>query len=184
MKNNLKEAYFAGGCFWCTEAIFKRLNGVVSVTSGYSGGTMENPTYHKIHELETGHAEAIEVEFDPTVISYDSLLDVFFGTHDPTTKNRQGYDEGTEYRSIVFYVDEAQKQAAEQKISELNNSGAFGDPIVTELIPFHKFYPAEDYHQNYYELNPQARYCQAVIDPKIQKLMKKFGDKVKKEYTT
>lgn len=183
MTNKIQKAYFAGGCFWCTEAIFKRLNGVLSVTSGYSGGTLENPTYQKLHELETGHAETIQIEFDSTIISYDSLLDIFFATHDPTTKNRQGYDEGTEYRSIIFFSNEEQHRTIEKKIQELTDTHIFNDPIVTEIIPFHKFYSAENYHQNYYDTNPQNRYCQAIIDPKIQKLLKKFGDKMKKKYT-
>jgi peptide-methionine (S)-S-oxide reductase len=180
--NNFQTATFAGGCFWCTEAIFKRLKGVTTVTSGYTGGTTDNPTYNQLHETETGHAEAIEVNFDPSIISYSTLLDVFFGTHDPTTLNRQGNDQGTEYRSVIFYHDEEQKNLAFTKKKQLEDEKKFSDPIVTEIIPYTKFYPAEEDHKDYYDRNQNAPYCKIIIDPKIQKLMKNFSESVKEEY--
>lgn len=182
MSQHEQIATFAGGCFWCTEAIFKRLKGVSRVVPGYSGGTTENPTYAQLHEQETGHAESIQVTFDPTIISYDKLLDVFFGTHDPTTLNRQGADQGTEYRSVIFYHDEKQKEEALAKKKQLEDKKKFADPIVTEIIPYTKFYPAEESHQDYYARNPNAPYCMVVIDPKIQKLKKHFTEDVKEEY--
>ena len=179
----METATLAGGCFWCTEAIYKRLKGVESVTSGYAGGTVENPTYEQVSSGTTGHAESIQIEFDPSVISFEKILDVFFATHDPTTLNRQGNDVGTQYRSIIFYHDEEQKLSAQTKIEELTKSGKFKDPIVTKLEPFKNFYPAENYHQNYYEINKNsAPYCPIVIDPKIQKLMREFSDDIKEEY--
>jgi peptide-methionine (S)-S-oxide reductase len=173
MKN--EEAVFAGGCFWCTEALFKSLKGVISVTSGYSGGSMENPSYEKVSGGATGHAEAIKIEFNPNVISYGDLLTVFFNTHNPTTLNRQGDDVGTQYRSVIFYTSDAQKIAAEKFVAELTESKAYDKPIVTEIKPFAKFYPAESYHQNYYEQNKNAPYCEIVIAPKIEKLQKRFS---------
>lgn len=177
--NELGLATFAGGCFWCTEAIFKRLKGVISVRPGYAGGQAENPTYEQVSSGKTGHAEAIQIKFDPTVISFYKLLDVFWATHDPTTLNRQGADIGTQYRSVIFYHNENQKLAAEKSLRELEKSGKFSSPIVTKIEPFTNFYPAESYHQNYYETHKDAPYCQIVIDPKIQKLLYQFSDIIK-----
>ena len=167
-------ATLAGGCFWCTEAIFKRLRGVQSVTPGYTGGHQPDPTYEEVCSGRTGHAEAIEVEFDPAVISYDDLLHVFFKTHDPTTLNRQGADVGTQYRSAVFYHDEEQKQAAEHAIQQLEASGEYPGKIVTEVSSYEGFFPAEEYHMDFYARNPTYPYCQVIIDPKILKLTREF----------
>lgn len=172
-------ATLAGGCFWCTEAIFKRLKGVESVTSGYAGGDMENPGYGAVSSGKTGHAEAIQIKFDPKIISYQKLLEVFFKLHDPTTLNKQGADVGTQYRSVIFYHDETQKQAAEEMKKKVEKSGIYPNPIVTQIVPFTNLYKAEDYHQNYYEQNQSAPYCQIVIDPKIQKLIREFKEEVK-----
>ena len=172
IKNKSEIATFAGGCFWCTEAIFKRLKGVEAVTSGYSGGKIENPTYDQVCSGTTGHAEAIQIEFDPKIISFEKLLEVFFKLHDPTTLNRQGNDVGTQYRSAVFYHDEKQKTQAEKTKSKMQK--VYNGKIVTEIVPFSNFYKAEGYHQNYFENNKNAPYCQVVIDPKIQKLYKDF----------
>jgi peptide-methionine (S)-S-oxide reductase len=174
MKDNLQVAVFGGGCFWCTEAVFKRLRGVESVTSGYAGGNINNPTYEQVSSEDTGHAEVIRVEFDPSEVQYKDLLNVFFATHDPTTLNRQGGDIGTQYRSIILYSNDLQKQEAESFIRELENSGTFDDPIVTEIGPLEKFFEAEDYHQDYYRKNPNQGYCQAIINPKVAKLRQKF----------
>lgn len=179
---NIQIATFAGGCFWCTEAVFKRVKGVESVMPGYAGGERENPTYDQIHSGATGHAESIQVTFDPKVISYDQLLDVFFATHDPTTLDRQGNDVGHEYRSVIFYHDEEQHKAALAAKERLEKEKTYSDPIVTEIVPFTKFYEAEDEHKDYYDSNRNAPYCRVVIDPKVQKLLKKFGDEVKDEY--
>lgn len=179
----MEKATLANGCFWCTEAIFKRLKGVSLVTSGYAGGKRENPSYHDVTTGETGHAEAIQIEFDPSVISYDTVLDVFFATHDPTELNRQGNDIGTQYRSAIFYHNDEQKKIAEDKIKKMTDEKKYEDPIVTQLNPYSKFYPAEDYHKDYYDQNRNVNmYCKIVIDPKIQKLLAKFNDKVKEEY--
>lgn len=177
----LATATLANGCFWCTEAIFKRLKGVESVISGYTGGQRENPSYEQVSTGVTGHAEALQIEFDPNVISYETVLDVFFATHDPTELNRQGNDVGTQYRSAIFYDSPEQKEIAERKIREL--SGSYESPIVTEVTPFAKFYPAEEHHQDYYDQNRNVNmYCKIVIDPKVKKLLTKFNDKVKEEY--
>jgi methionine-S-sulfoxide reductase len=178
-KKSQETATLAAGCFWCTEAVFQQLKGVLSVTPGYAGGAMENPSYEKVSTGKTGHAEAIEIVFDPNVISYEEILDVFWNTHDPTTPNQQGADVGTQYRSLIFYHDQKQKERAEASRENLENSGKFTSPIVTEIIPFTNFFPAENYHQDFYANNPAHPYCQAIIDPKIQKLFKKFPDKVK-----
>lgn len=179
---NMEIATFANGCFWCTEAIFEELKGVVSSISGYSGGQTENPTYKEVCEGTTGHAECIQITFDPNIITYDELLEVFWKTHDPTTLNRQGNDIGTQYRSAIFYHTEEQKQKATQYKKELNESGAWSNPIVTEISPFTVFYPAENYHQQYFEVNGNANpYCQFVIQPKLEKFRKVFADKRKKE---
>ena len=178
----MEKATFANGCFWCTEAIFKRLKGVDSVQSGYTGGEMENPTYEDVSSGMTGHAECLQITFDPSIISYKTMLDVFFGTHDPTTPNRQGDDVGTQYRSAVFFHDDKQKETALQKKEELDKSGKFHDPIVTQIVPFTNFYPAEEHHKDYYDSNPSAPYCMFVIDPKVRKLMEHFRENVKDEY--
>lgn len=162
-------ATLGGGCFWCTETIFKRLKGVSSVISGYAGGKMDNPSYDKVSMGTTGHAESIQIEFNPSIISYEKILQVFFATHDPTTLNRQGGDEGTQYRSIIFYHNDKQKEIAEKSKKP---------SFVTQIVPFEKFYKAEDYHQNYYEKNKSYPYCQIVINPKIQKLLEEFKNDV------
>jgi peptide-methionine (S)-S-oxide reductase len=166
--NKTETADLGGGCFWCMEAVFERLPGVISVTSGFAGGTTENPTYREVCSETTGHAEVTEIVFDPAKISYEKLLEVFWQAHDPTTLNRQGADEGTSYRSIILYRDEKQKLIAEK--SKLAAQKNFRDPIVTEIVPLKKFYKAEDYHQEYYDNNPNQGYCQIVIAPKLQKL--------------
>lgn len=175
-------ATFANGCFWCTEAIFQRLRGVVFVKSGYTGGITANPTYEQVCSGETGHAESLQIEFDPQIISYRTLLDIFWHTHNPTTLNRQGNDVGTQYRSEIFYADEEQKQLAEESKKELQKSGEFSDSIVTKIEKLGNFYPAESYHQNYYNHNSHAPYCQFVISPKVHKLLKKYEDKIKEEF--
>jgi peptide-methionine (S)-S-oxide reductase len=174
-------ATFGGGCFWCTEAVFVRLKGVKKVTSGYTGGTVVNPTYRQICNGDTGHAEVVQIEFDPEVITYEQLLDVFFHTHDPTTLNRQGADRGTQYRSSVFYHNDGQKQATAAMIRRLDAGDTFDDPIVTTIEKMAKFYPAEDYHQDYFALNPQQPYCQAVVGPKVAKFRKRYQALLKKE---
>lgn len=179
---NLQTATFAGGCFWCTEALFKRLKGVISVTPGYSGGKKPDPHYEDVSTGTTGHAEAVQIEFDPTIIPYEKLLDIFWHTHNPTTLNRQGNDTGTQYRSMVLYHSEEQKKAAEKSKKEIEASGIYKDPLVTEVQPFETFYTAEEYHKNYYDKNQTAPYCTFVIDPKIQKLLREFGNDVKEEY--
>jgi peptide-methionine (S)-S-oxide reductase len=173
-------ATFANGCFWCTEAIFEELEGVISATSGYTGGKVANPTYKQVCTGETGHAECLQIVYDPKKISFDELLEVFWETHDPTTLNQQGADIGTQYRSGIFYHNEEQKQKAEKYKAELDKSGAFDKPIVTEITAFTKFYPAEDYHQQYFENNEGANpYCRIVIRPKVDKFRKAFKDKLK-----
>lgn len=167
------------GCFWCTEAMFQQLHGVISVTSGYSGGKVDNPTYKQVCNGTTGHAECLKIKYDPAKISFEDLLEVFWQTHDPTTPNRQGNDIGTQYRSVIFYHDQHQKETAEKFKGELNKSGAFANPIVTTLEPVEKFYPAGDYHQNYYNANTSQGYCQFVIRPKLEKFYKVFKDKLK-----
>lgn len=170
-----------GGCFWCTEAIYQRLKGVVSVASGYSGGKIKKPTYKEVCSGLTGHAECVQIVFDSSLVSLPEILEVFFKTHDPTTLNRQGGDVGTQYRSVIFYRNEEQKKTAEEIKEGLNKSGAFNDPIVTEIAPFDVFYKAEDYHQNYYNDNRFSNpYCQLVIVPKVEKFEKYFSDKLKK----
>lgn len=178
----LQIATFANGCFWCTEAVFKRLKGVNEVVSGYTGGTKENPTYEEVSSESTGHAESLQITFDPSVISYETLLDVFWATHDPTTLNRQGNDVGTQYRSAIFYHNDEQKRLAEASKDRLEKSGKYDDPIVTKIEPFTKFYPAENYHKDYYDTHRGAPYCMVVIDPKVRKLLEKFSKEVKDEY--
>ena len=178
-QQKMEVATFGNGCFWCTEAIFQQLKGVSKVESGYSGGHVENPTYKEVCSETTGHAEVLQITYDPSVITYDELLEVFWETHDPTTLNRQGNDRGTQYRSAVFYHNEEQKTLAEKYKKELDASGAWKDPIVTEITAFEKFYVAEDYHQNYYILNGSQPYCSFVIRPKVEKFKKVFKDKLK-----
>lgn len=180
MNEELQVATLGSGCFWCTEAFFLKLNGVESVVSGYSGGKVKNPSYREVCTGLTGHAEVIQVKFNPKVISYEEILEVFWNTHDPTTLNKQGADEGTQYRSAVFYHSEEQKKVAEQYKSQLDKSGVYKNRIVTEITPFSVFYPAEDYHQNYYALNPNQGYCQYVIRPKVEKFNKQYASKLKK----
>jgi peptide-methionine (S)-S-oxide reductase len=168
-------ATFAGGCFWCTEAVFQKLRGVSKVVPGYTGGHVANPTYNDVCAGTTGHAEAIQLHFDPDVISYETLLDVFFQLHDPTTLNRQDADVGTQYRSAIYYENELQREAIEEAIAKVNESGMYADPVVTEVSPLSPFYVAEDYHQNFYEDNKTYPYCAIVINPKITKLYKNFG---------
>lgn len=179
----MEKATLAGGCFWCTEAIFKRLKGVESVVSGYTGGTPpaggKNPTYEQVCSGTTGHAEAIQITFNPKVISYEKLLEVFFKLHDPTTLDRQGNDIGTQYRSAIFYHSSKQKELAEKVKNEFEKEGYYKNAIVTEINPLTKFYEAEGYHKNYYERNSDAPYCRYVIDPKIQKLYKDFKETIK-----
>jgi len=175
--NSTELATMGGGCFWCTEAIFQMLPGVRSVTSGYAGGHTENPTYKQICEGTTGHAEVIQVEFDPKQIAYESILVAFWEAHDPTTLNRQGADVGTQYRSIILYHSPAQKAAAEKSKADAQKN--FSQPIVTEIVPLKKFYKGEDYHQNYYRTNPNQGYCRAVIRPKVEKFEKKLKEQEK-----
>lgn len=177
MDKHLEIAVFGGGCFWCTEAIFSRLRGVESVESGYAGGSIPNPTYEQVSAGNTGHAEAIRIEFNPSVIKYTDLLNVFFATHDATTLNRQGNDVGTQYRSAIFYTSEDQRDQAQLYIDQLDSD----EPIVTEVTPLNKFWPAESYHQRYYELNASKPYCSFVISPKVAKLREKFLPLLKPE---
>lgn len=172
-------ATLAGGCFWCTEAIFKRLKGVEKVVPGYSGGEIDKPSYEAVSEGGSGHAEAIQIEFDPKVISYEKLLEVFFKLHDPTTMNQQGNDIGTQYRSVIFFHDQKQKELAEKVRRLIEGEKIYTKPIVTETVPFEKFFKAEDYHLDYYAKNSNQPYCRVVIDPKIQKLYKEFKEEVK-----
>jgi peptide-methionine (S)-S-oxide reductase len=172
-------ATFGSGCFWCTEAIFQRLDGVVKVISGYSGGTVANPSYEQVCTGTTGHAEVVKVIFDPSRLSYDELLSVFWKTHDPTTLNRQGNDVGTQYRSVIFYHTEEQREKAEMYKVALDTSGAWNKPVVTAIEPIKNFYSAEDYHQNYFNNNSRAMYCQYVIRPKLEKFEKVFKDQLK-----
>ena len=175
-------ATLANGCFWCTEAVFESLEGVIEVTSGYMGGKMKNPTYKEVCSGLTGHAECLQIVYDPSKIRFEELLEVFWETHDPTTLNRQGNDVGTQYRSAIFYHTEEQRQKAAQYKQALDKSGAFDKPIVTEITPADVFYPAEDYHQQYYELNGDSNpYCQLVVRPKLEKFKKAFKDKLKKD---
>lgn len=173
-------ATFGAGCFWCVEAVFQNLEGVQSVTSGYSGGSVSNPSYKEVCNGTTGHAEVCQIVYNPQKISFETLLEAFWGTHDPTTLNRQGNDVGTQYRSSIFYHSDEQKKTAEEYKAQLNKSGAWDKPLVTEIVKFEKFYPAEDYHQNYFNENGQQSYCQFVIRPKVEKFKKMFKDKLKK----
>jgi peptide-methionine (S)-S-oxide reductase len=181
MEQKLETATLGAGCFWCVEAIYQRLDGVEKVESGYSGGTVKNPTYEQVCTGRTGHAEVIQVTFDPKKLSYKELLEVFFKTHDPTTLNKQGADAGTQYRSAIFYHSPEQQKIAEQVKRETDAAKIWDDPIVTEITPFSAFYKAEDYHQNYYNENSYQPYCMMVINPKLSKFKKEFGSKLKKQ---
>ena len=174
-------ATLAGGCFWCTEAIFNRLKGVISVVSGYAASQVENPSYKEVCTGRTGAAEAVQITYDPSIISYDTLLEIFWHTHEPTTLNRQGNDVGTQYRSAIFYSNDEQKQIALASKEALEKSGAYNRPIVTEIVPFTNFYPAEDYHRDYYDRNRSQGYCMFVIDPKVKKLLKEYKQVLKDE---
>lgn len=181
MNTNLQTATLAGGCFWCLEAVYDELKGVHSVESGYAGGQTDNPTYREVCNGNTGHAEVIQIRFDPNVISYRDLLNVFFTIHDPTTLNRQGGDVGTQYRSAIFYHDEEQKKIAEEAIRDLTAQKIWDNPIVTEVTKFDKFYVAEEYHQEYFAKNPYQPYCQVVVAPKVGKFRKHFIEMLKKQ---
>jgi len=176
---NMEVITLGGGCFWCLEAVYDEIRGVQSVESGYMGGHVENPTYKEVCGGDTGHAEVVHVRFDPAVVTCRELLEVFFTIHDPTTRNRQGNDVGTQYRSAIFYHCEQQKRLAEEVIAEFNREQLFRDPIVTEVVPAETFYPAEDYHQEYYRNNPYQSYCLFVVDPKVHKFREKFASKRK-----
>lgn len=173
----MEKALLGGGCFWCIEAVYNRVRGVESAISGYAGGARQNPSYEQVCSGATGHAEVVEITFDPEMISYEEILDIFWAIHDPTTLNAQGADRGTQYRSVIYYYDETQKEKAQLSISDAQKQ--WNNPIVTELAAAPTFYPAETYHQNYYNEHPTQGYCYAVIAPKIQKFMMKFGDKVR-----
>jgi peptide-methionine (S)-S-oxide reductase len=181
-KTDYETATFANGCFWCSEAVFKRLKGIKSVLPGYSGGQVNNPSYEQVCSGRTGHAESIQIEFDPKVISFEKILDIFWRTHDPTTLNQQGNDVGTQYRSAIFYHDLKQKEIAEESKRELENEGVYKNPIVTEITPFNSFYVAEDYHKNYYDEHRDAPYCSYIIDPKVHKLLLNYENDVRAEY--
>jgi len=176
---NIETVVFGGGCFWCTEAVFKMLKGVESVLPGYAGGEMLAPTYERVSSGTTGYAEVVEIKYDKSVINLKDLLTVFFASHDPTTLNRQGADIGTQYRSIVFYTNETQKEIMEKFVQEINDSSIEGQKVVTKIEPLNKFYKAEDYHEDYYNKNPANYYCQVVINPKLQKVQEKFADLLK-----
>jgi peptide-methionine (S)-S-oxide reductase len=181
MNTNLQTATLAGGCFWCLEAVYDELKGVQSVESGYAGGHVDNPSYRAVCTGTTGHAEVVQIHFDPNIISYRDLLNVFFTIHDPTTLNRQGADIGTQYRSAIFYHDDEQKRIAEETIQELNAQKIWDNPIVTEVTKFDKFFQAEDYHQEYFANNPYQPYCQVVVAPKVAKFRKHFIEMLKKQ---
>lgn len=170
---------FGGGCFWCTEAVFQMLKGVASVLPGYTGGTTTNPTSERVYKGDTGHAEVVKIEYDPKIINVRDLMTVFFATHDPSSLNKQGSDVGTEYRSAIFYTNDEQKSEALKMIKEIDSSTLEGDKVVTEVTPLGEFYPAEDYHKNYFANNPEKGYCQIVINPKVEKVQKKFAKLLK-----
>lgn len=175
-------AVFGGGCFWCTEAIFKRLKGVISVVSGFAGGKTDNPSYHQVTTGQTGHAESVQVTFDPMIISYTRLLDVFWATHNPTTVNQQAFDRGTEYRSIILYTNEQQKKQAYESKEKIEKEHVYPDSIVTKIAPLNIFYTAQEYHQNFYDKYESEPYCTIIINPKIKKLLERFGKDIKEEY--
>lgn len=181
MKAKEEVATFGGGCFWCVEAIYERVAGVHAVISGYAGGHVDNPDYKQVSTGLTGHAEVVQIKYDPDIVSFYELLEIFFKTHDPTTLNRQGADVGTQYRSIILYHSETQKQQAEEIIADLDEAGVYDRPIVTQVVPFEKFYEAEDYHQEYFENNPNQGYCRVVIQPKVEKFEKVFKERLKSD---
>jgi peptide-methionine (S)-S-oxide reductase len=181
MAEKLETATLAGGCFWCLEAVYEMLRGVEKVTSGYAGGHVPDPDYYQVCTGTTGHAEVVQIEYDPEEITYQDVLDIFFTIHDPTTLNRQGPDFGTQYRSAIFYHSPEQKQIAENTVAEVDADGPWDDPIVTEVVPLEKFYPAEEYHQQYYRRNPYQGYCQAIIAPKVAKARTVFLERLKRE---
>ena len=182
MTTNTEIAVFGGGCFWCTEAVIQQLKGVITVTSGYAGGTSKNPSYHDVSSGSSGHAEVVKIEFNPDEISYKTLLTVFFASHDPTTLNRQGADIGTQYRSIILYTTPQQQQEAQAYITELNESDTLGEPIVTEVVPLDEFYEAEEEHKNFAVNNPNQPYVQAVVNPKLEKVRKRFADLISNQF--
>ena len=182
LPNNLDQAVFGGGCFWCTEAVFKMLQGVSKVVSGYAGGVKPNPTYEEVCAGNTGYVEVVAVDYDPAQVSFENLLTIFFASHNPTTLNRQGNDVGTQYRSVVFYTNDEQKIEAEKFIAGLNNSNTHGAPIVTTVEPLTNFYEAESYHQDYYESHKNDGYCEVVINPKLEKIQKQFADLLQASY--
>lgn len=182
MTQQYAQATLGNGCFWCTEAVFDDLQGIISVESGYAGGHVANPTYEEVCGKKTGHAEVVRLTYDPNVITFSQILDVFFATHNPTTLNRQGNDVGPQYRSVIFYHDAEQKALAEQAIANLNASGQWPDPIVTEVTPINNYYEAEDYHQEYFAHHPFQPYCMAVVSPKVQKFRKEFSKQRKSEH--
>ena len=175
IEHNIEQATFGAGCFWCVEAIFESLDGVIDVQAGYAGGNIKNPTYEDICTGNSGHAEVIQIEYNSNIISYEKLMDVFWKSHDPTTLNRQGADIGTQYRSVLFYHSDKQREIAEESMKKTDQSGMYVNPIMTEIIPMDTFYQAEDYHQNYYRINPRAPYCEVVIKPKLDKLNKQIN---------
>ena len=179
---NLQQITLGGGCFWCLEAVYEQLKGVTAVVSGYAGGSVANPSYKLVCSGTTGHAEVVQLTFDPDVISLREILEVFFTIHDPTTLNRQGADVGTQYRSAIFYQDDSQRQVAEQVMAEVEAGNIWDRPVVTELTALEKFYPAEDYHQEYYRNNPNQGYCRVVVAPKVAKFRQKYFNRLKKEY--
>ncbi len=184
MSTNLPElesATLGGGCFWCLEAVYSELNGVLKVESGYAGGRVKNPTYEDVCSDETGHAEVVQITYDPAIITYRQILQIFFSVHDPTTLNRQGHDVGTQYRSVIFYHDDNQKRVAEEVMREIENTQIWNDKLVTELVPFVEFFKAEEYHQNYFKNNPNQPYCQVVVAPKVAKFRKQYFDKLSKK---
>ena len=174
-------AVLGGGCFWCTEAVYKRVKGVKEVTPGYAGGHVEKPTYHQVCRGDTGHAEVIKIKFDPDIISYEDIMDIFWHVHDPTTKNRQGNDIGSQYRSIILYKDDEQKEIAEKSLKEADSGDMFRKPVVTEIEPLDDFYEAEDYHRDYFKNNPNQPYCRAIISPKVNHFLRDFPEQVKEK---
>jgi peptide-methionine (S)-S-oxide reductase len=181
MEQKTEKATLAGGCFWCLEAIYKKVKGVKEVISGYSGGQTNNPTYEQVCSDTPGHAEAVQITFDTNIISYEDILKIFWQIHNPTTLNRQGYDVGSQYRSAIFYHNDQQKQIAEKLKKELQNANTWSDPIVTEIVPYSEFYPAEEYHKDYLENHPENNYCQMVVIPKVEKFKKRFQDYLRED---
>jgi len=181
MNQKIEKATLAGGCFWCLEAIYKKVKGVKEVIPGYSGGQTNNPTYEQVCSDTTGHAEAIQISFVPDLISYAEILEIFWEIHNPTTFNRQGHDIGSQYRSAIFYHNEEQKKIAEKSKQDLRDANIWSDPVVTEIVPYNEFYPAEEYHKNYFQNHPENGYCQLVVRPKVEKFKKKFQDYFKED---